>query len=105
MSFTVSCLLQLLAHALLSGIHHARLMQRQHKYNREKKAPQGDMLAPSMRRAKNLASDLLNMSSSDIDDLLSVCDDTDDSLKVCTIIVLLLLTSFIVECALFISRP
>ena len=75
---------QLLAHALLSSIHQARLLQRQHKYKREKLAPQGDTLAPSMKRAKNLASDLLNMSSSDIDDLLSVCDDMDDSVKVCS---------------------
>ena len=75
---------QLLAHALLSSIHQARLLQRQHKYKRGKLAPQGDTLAPSMKRAKNLASDLLNMSSSDIDDLLSVCDDMDDSVKVCS---------------------
>ena len=77
------CVCQVLAHALLNSTRQARsLLQRQHVLQHQPSPATTDHASSypdsvSMKRAQHVAGDILNLSQSDIDDLLSVSEDSD----------------------------
>lgn len=65
----------MLAHSLLNSLQQARLLVRQQQQRKESaRAPEFD---PLLKKAQNWACDIMDISHSDLDELMSTADEGD----------------------------